>query len=126
MLYIGAMRKNVIPQIILEEPDYVIDTDYVSHARIFKAMGHPIRLQLLELIFDLELPVGAYEDQLEIPQAIISQHLAVLRRAGLVVNKRDGTTIRYRIEDRRILEVLKIFNEKLRGIDTRISKNVVA
>jgi ArsR family transcriptional regulator, arsenate/arsenite/antimonite-responsive transcriptional repressor len=96
-----------------DENTPIIDPKYAANATILRAMGHPLRLQLLELIFDMELPVRALEDQLELPQAIISTQLSVLRHTGLVQVRRLGTSRQYRIDDKRILEVMKLLNPKL-------------
>ncbi len=75
-------------------------------ASIAHALAHPIRLQILELLRD----EGAYVMHLTAilgrPQANISQHLAVLREAGLVVDEREGTTTLYRVRDPRVFDLV--------------------
>jgi DNA-binding transcriptional ArsR family regulator len=68
-------------------------------AILLKAMGHLVRVELLMLLEGGEVSVGALEDQLEIPQAVISHHLAVLRRANLIQRRREGTLIFYHLTD---------------------------
>jgi ArsR family transcriptional regulator len=75
-------------------------------ARIARAISHPVRLQILnELRGD-----GAYVMHLTTvlgrPQANISQHLMVLREAGLVRAIRDGMTVLYEISEPQLLDVL--------------------
>lgn len=75
-------------------------------ASVAHALAHPTRLQILELLRD----EGAYVMHLTVtlgrPQANISQHLAVLREAGLVVDEREGTTTIYRVRDQRVFELV--------------------
>ena len=62
---------------------------------VFKACADETRLRLLVLLTERELCVCELVDVLEMPQGKISRHLAVLRRAGLVADRRDGTWIYY-------------------------------
>ncbi len=75
-------------------------------AKLMQALAHPVRLQILELLRD----EGAYVMHLTVAlnrrQAYLSQHLAILREAGLVVDERRGMTVIYRVSDRRIFDLL--------------------
>jgi len=64
-----------------------------------KAMGNEQRLLILCLLVDGELSVGELQAQLELSQSALSQHLATLRRAGLVATRRESQTIYYRLGD---------------------------
>jgi DNA-binding transcriptional ArsR family regulator len=66
-------------------------------ASIFKALMHPSRLSILEILRDGEHCVCHLEAVLGCRQAYISQHLMVLREAGLVEDRRDGARIYYRV-----------------------------
>jgi len=66
-------------------------------ASIFKALMHPARLEILEILRDGEQCVCHLEAVLGCRQAYISQHLMFLREAGLVEDRRDGTRIYYRV-----------------------------
>jgi DNA-binding transcriptional ArsR family regulator len=66
-------------------------------ANIFKALMHPSRLSILEILRDGEQCVCHLEAALGCRQAYISQHLMVLREAGLVEDRRDGARIFYRV-----------------------------
>jgi DNA-binding transcriptional ArsR family regulator len=59
-------------------------------ADLLQALGHPIRLQILELVRREERTVGALVDALGLEQPVISRHLAVLRDAGVLVVRPDG------------------------------------
>ncbi len=72
-------------------------TELTPPANIFKALMHPSRLAILEILRDGEQCVCHLEAVLGCRQAYISQHLMFLREAGLVEDRRDGTRIFYRV-----------------------------
>jgi ArsR family transcriptional regulator len=66
-------------------------------ARFFQALGNDVRLRLLNLIGDREICVCHLVNALELPQPLISQHLACLRSVGIVEARREGKWMHYRI-----------------------------
>jgi DNA-binding transcriptional ArsR family regulator len=64
-------------------------------ARLFQALGDPTRLALLRILGEGERTVGDLVRALNAPQPKISQHLKVLREAGIVTSRRDGRQIWY-------------------------------
>lgn len=72
-------------------------TEFTPPANIFKALMHPSRLSILEILRDGEQCVCHLEAVLGCRQAYISQHLMLLREAGLVEDRRDGARIYYRV-----------------------------
>ena len=68
-------------------------------ANLFRVLGHPARVRILELLRDGERSVGALQVELELDSGGTSQHLAALRRIGLVESRREGTSVYYRVED---------------------------
>ncbi len=93
---------------------------YENAARIAQALAHPVRLQILNLLRE---EGTAYVMHLtastERPQANISQHLAILREAGLVTDEREGMNVIYRAADRRVFDVL----DRLAGLTTPDASN---
>ncbi len=75
-------------------------------ARLLKAMAHPFRLRLLEVLSEDEECVCHLSALFDKPQPYISQQLAELKEAGLVVDRRDAQRIFYRTADPRVLELL--------------------
>ena len=75
-------------------------------ARVFKALSDETRLRLLKLLADQgpegALCVGALARRLEITQSAVSQHLGVLRMAGLVIDERRGYFVHYRVNRARL------------------------
>lgn len=79
---------------------------YASQAKLFKALMHPARLAILDVLRPGEACVCHMEAALGYRQAYISQHLMVLRDAGLVEDRRDGWNIFYRSVKPEIFELM--------------------
>jgi ArsR family transcriptional regulator len=77
-------------------------------ADIFQALAHPTRIAIMELLSQGEFSAGALIEKLDMEQANISQHLAVLRAKQLVVTRRAGNQIFYSIRDPLISKVLQL------------------
>ena len=84
----------------------MINPQYDNAAARFKALAHPVRLQVLDLLRGGELCVCHLERALEKRQAYVSQQLMVLREAGLVTARKEGLSVYYRISDGIILSQL--------------------
>src|ERR1700685_2627011 len=65
--------------------------------RLFRALGDPTRLRLLNLMAEQEICVCYFTEVIGAPQPKISRHLAYLRRAGLVAARREGKWMHYRL-----------------------------
>ena len=79
--------------------DIALEPRAEEAASLLKAMGHPARLLVLCLLSGGERSVGELGSRVALSQSALSQHLAVLRGQGLVAARREGTSVRYRIED---------------------------
>lgn len=77
-------------------------------AELFKALGHPVRIRILELLRDGEQTVSELQAALEIDASSVSQQLAVLRARQLVVGRRESTSVYYRAADPLVFELLDI------------------
>jgi DNA-binding transcriptional ArsR family regulator len=75
-------------------------------AEVFQALGHPTRIHIAECLQRGELPVSALVEEIGIEPANLSQHLAVLRAKGLVVNRKEGTQVFYALRDPLLSSVL--------------------
>jgi ArsR family transcriptional regulator len=76
-------------------------------ANLFRVLGHPARVRILELLRDGERSVGSLQAELNLDSGGTSQHLSALRRIGLVESRREGTSVFYRVEDERVFELLE-------------------
>ncbi|MFL6090387.1 MAG: ArsR/SmtB family transcription factor [Aeromicrobium sp.] len=68
---------------------------YQAKAELFRTLGHPARIRVLELLQAGPLPVRDLLADLQIESSSLSQQLGVLRRSGLVTSSRDGSTVTY-------------------------------
>jgi ArsR family transcriptional regulator len=79
---------------------------YVAKAELFRSLGHPIRIRILELLVTGESPVSNLLSELGIEPSSLSQHLNILKHSGLVVSSRRGNAVSYHITDSSIPEFL--------------------
>jgi ArsR family transcriptional regulator len=77
-------------------------------AELFKALGHPVRVRILELLRAGERTVSDLQSQLDIEASSVSQQLAVLRARQLVVGRKEGTSVHYRVTDPLVFDLLDI------------------
>src|ERR1700733_12501899 len=75
-------------------------------ANLFRVLGHPARVRILEVLREGEQSVGALQAELGLDSSGTSQHLAALRRIGLVQSRRHGTSVFYRVADERVFDLL--------------------
>lgn len=83
-------------------------------ARMLKAVANEKRLQILFAVADKEMNVGEIEKLVKLSQSALSQHLAVLRAAGIVSTRRNAQTIFYKLKDDKVKELLNLL-QKLFG-----------
>lgn len=81
---------------------------YVTKATLFRTLGHPARVRILELLRDGEHSVGALQEALGLDSGGTSQHLAALRRIGLVESRKEGTSVFYRVRDQQAFTLLEV------------------
>ena len=89
------------------------DPVYVAKAQLFRALGHPVRIRILELLTDGERTVGDLQAELNLDSSGTSQHLAALRQQGLLESRRAGTSTYYRIRDPRVSQLLAVARQIL-------------
>ena len=87
---------------------------YRLHAEICKVLTDPKRLMLLDALRGRERSVGELAEAIGVALPNASQHLAVLRTAGLVDARRTGTTVRYRLAEPAIVEACDVIDRIVR------------
>jgi ArsR family transcriptional regulator len=75
-------------------------------AELFKTLAHPVRIRILELLRDGERTVSELQLGLAIDVGSVSQHLAVLRGRQLVIGRKAGTSVYYRVVDPQVFALL--------------------
>lgn len=77
-------------------------------AELFKALGHPARVRALEVLAEGERTVGELQPLVGIESSHLSQQLGVLRRAGLVTARKEGSSVVYALKDPLVAELLQV------------------
>ncbi|MEM0457156.1 MAG: metalloregulator ArsR/SmtB family transcription factor [Nitrososphaerota archaeon] len=81
------------------------------HVKFCKAMAHPTRLHILDLLKSGEKTVNELIKEVGVTQANLSQHLAILRDAGIVEARREGPNVYYRIASPKVVEICNLIKE---------------
>jgi ArsR family transcriptional regulator len=88
-------------------------------ARFFKALAHPVRIRIVELLVASRRSVQELQAALALDQSSVSQHLAVLRANQVVTARKEGVTVRYALRDPLVGDLLevarRIFGNQLAG-----------
>lgn len=86
---------------------------FEMHAEICKTLANPKRLEILSLLREGEKTVGELAELANIPQANLSQHLAMLRHRMVVTTRRKGVTLYYKIATPKIIKACDLMREVL-------------
>lgn len=108
--------RNQPPAAGSTSPDAVhvrSDPVYVVKAQLFRVLGHPVRICILELLSEGERTVGDLQAELQLDSSSTSQHLAALRQQGVLESRRSGTSVYYRIRDPRVSQLLAVARQVL-------------
>jgi DNA-binding transcriptional ArsR family regulator len=89
---------------------------YQLKAEFFKTLGHPARIRILELLSEREHAVAEMLPEVGIEPAHLSQQLAVLRRANLVISRKEGSSVRYSLVSPDVAELLAVARRILTGV----------
>ncbi|MFI2363586.1 ArsR/SmtB family transcription factor [Promicromonospora sp. NPDC019610] len=106
---------------------------YAIKAELFKSLAHPARIQVLEVLAaapDLTAPVSRLLKVTGAEPSALSQHLAVLKRAGVVVSTRSGNAVQYRLAEPLVAELLLVARafllRRLAGLDADDERLTIA
>ena len=91
----------------------------VFKAAFFKALAHPVRIRILEVLVRGERSVQELQERLGVGQPVVSQQLGVLRANRIVVGTKQGVSVRYAVRDPLVADLLviarRIFDNQLVG-----------
>jgi ArsR family transcriptional regulator len=85
-----------------------MNVDYEKNSEILKALSHPVRLQILEVIFSRECCVNDVSNELGISQATVSHHLSILRNRDIVCRQKHGSKTCYTVKNNLTKEIISI------------------
>ncbi len=95
-------------------------------AEFFKALAHPLRIRILELLRTGDKFVNELQTELSVDGSVVSQQLALLRNKNIVIGSKDGTKVTYSVKDPLIFELLditrRIFNNSLNDTITMLQR----
>jgi ArsR family transcriptional regulator, virulence genes transcriptional regulator len=86
---------------------------YKLHAGICHTLANPKRLEIIDKLRDQELSVTELADALEISQANLSQHLSLMRQRGIVITRREGLNVFYRLSNPKIIKACDLMRQVL-------------
>jgi len=87
-------------------------------AEFFKTLGHPARIRILELLAEKDHSVGELMPKLGLESSHLSQQLAVLRRTGMVVARKQGNNVIYSMASKDMADLLTLARKVLTGLLT--------
>lgn len=109
------MSKKENEHIILNSGDTEIELDYGELRRavlVLRAVNHDLRKQVIELLEENErMTVTDIYIKLRLEQSVASQHLAILRKAGIVIPERDGKFIYYVLDKERLSQIVQLIGD---------------
>ena len=86
--------------------------NYEKVSETLKALAHPSRLKMVAGLLKDECNVAQIQKVLGLPQSTISQHLRILKNAGIIKGRREGTKTCYRVIDARVRKFVEIIRRK--------------
>ncbi len=81
---------------------------YEVKAEMFRTLGHPVRIRVLEVLRQGEATVADIAREVGVAGSTLSQHLATLRRSGIVGSRREGSSVICHVVDPRVFQLLEV------------------
>ncbi|MFA4837356.1 MAG: metalloregulator ArsR/SmtB family transcription factor [Dehalococcoidia bacterium] len=89
------------------------DQIYSYHAEMCKVLSHPKRLEIINTLRDKEMSAGDLGERLGLSPATLSQHLAMMKERRMLLSRKEGNMVYYRIANPRMLEAFDLLREIL-------------
>lgn len=109
------MRKQKNETVVLKKGNHDIQLDYAELRKavlVLRAINHKLRQRIIDLLEEnSQMTVTDIYIKLRLEQSVASQHLAILRRAGVVVTERNGKYIYYSLDETRLSQISKLVEE---------------
>jgi DNA-binding transcriptional ArsR family regulator len=84
---------------------------YLKYSEVFKALGHPVRLKIVDGLLSHTCNVGEIVEGLGLPQSTVSQHLGILRNLGIITPEKDGVRTCYKVVDAKVRGIIDCINQ---------------
>jgi DNA-binding transcriptional ArsR family regulator len=110
MMKLPLASRDMPKQVVSDDGSTLALSQPISEikAELFKALAHPARIRVLEVLSDGERSVGDLQPLVGIEASHLSQQLAVLRRARLVTSRKDGASVIYAVKDELVVDLLRV------------------
>lgn len=109
------MRKQKSESIVLKKGKNNVQLDYAELRKavlVLRAINHKLRQRIVDLLEENEhMTVTDIYIKLRLEQSVASQHLAILRRAGVVITERHGKFINYSLDKDRLAQISRLVEE---------------
>jgi DNA-binding transcriptional ArsR family regulator len=90
------------------DKNFVKDRNFIDEAEILKVLGHPIRLKIVAGLCSQECNVKHIWECLGLPQATVSQHLALLKNKRVIEGRREGVEVHYSVVNPMVIKIIAI------------------
>jgi ArsR family transcriptional regulator len=90
------------------DKNFVKEKNFADEAEILKVLGHPIRLKIVAGLCSQECNVKHIWECLGLPQATVSQHLALLKNKGVIEGKREGVEVHYSVVNPMVKKIISV------------------
>ena len=90
-----------------------MDNIFLLHANICKTLANPRRLEIINALGDNEFTATQLVEKIHISKANLSQHMSILIQKGVVLSRREGTNVFYKLSDTKITEACDLMREVL-------------
>jgi ArsR family transcriptional regulator, virulence genes transcriptional regulator len=87
---------------------------YSMHADVCKALANSIRIEIIDLLRDKELTFGEILKKTETTKSNLSQHLTVMVQKGILIHRKEGLHVYYRLSSTKVYEAFRIMREVLK------------
>ncbi len=91
----------------------MVKTIFLLHAQICQTLGHAKRLEILNALREAEKTAGELAATVGISKANLSQHLAIMRERGILVARREGLNVYYRVANPKVIQACDLMRQVL-------------
>jgi ArsR family transcriptional regulator, virulence genes transcriptional regulator len=115
---VSPSKDNMLQAVPGNQAEIPVKIDYFNvkkAAHVLRALNHKLRQQIIKMLDEnAKMTVTDLYIMLRLEQSVASQHLAILRRAGVVKTERDGKFIYYRVNEERVVQINQIVESLLK------------
>ena len=113
----GVVAKKAKAKISGKPPGNV--RAFAQAAECLKAMAHPVRLRIVQLLLHGRYTVGELAEDCEIPDNVASEHLRLLQRCGFLDSERDGRKVYYQVAEPHLKQLMACIEGRFLGADSK-------